>query len=74
MGNLKPGGEEGLYFGQSIFWRRGLGVLGQMTPLGVQRQTGGLQEGRGGNKLGSRVGAHRESVKVSVWMITSSQL
>lgn len=42
MANLKSGGEEGLHFGQSVLWRRG-GVLGLMTRLRVQRETGGLE-------------------------------
>lgn len=38
-----------------------MGVLGQMTTPGVQRETGGLWEGRGGNKSGSPLGAHSVS-------------
>lgn len=58
VANLKSGGEEGLHLGQPIFWRRGGVVLEQMTTLGVQRETGGLKEGRGGNKLGSHLREH----------------
>lgn len=56
----------------SPFSEGGLGGAGVNDYSGVQRGTSVLEESSRGNKLGSCLG-HTESVRLSVWMVTSSQ-
>lgn len=47
-------------------------MLGEMTTPGVHRGTSDFKESSRGNKLGSCLG-HTDSVRFSVWNVTSSQ-
>lgn len=58
VANVKSGG------GRASFWaghflEEGWEAQGQTTTIRVQKETSGLEEGGGRNKLGSRLGAHR---------------
>lgn len=71
VANLKSGGEEGLHFGQSIFWRRGGVGAGANDYSWGSEGDRWLKGGQGREQIReSSEGTLSQSVKVSFGMTT----